>query len=199
MSKWEPKEKRIEDIVSAAVEEFLEKGYDGASMEAIARRAGISKGGLYHHFENKEQILFVANEKLSEPVYGFIGAARENPDAIEGLRVYISSYIDHWITHLKELNFFSLTMTKVLACRDMWPAFAGYFDDICGFLSELFARGIREGRLRAHDPSASATALLSALDGILVYLVTNPALSPEEVRNRFDDAFIKPLLTDLTG
>ena len=200
MSKWEPKEKRIDDIVNAAVEEFLEKGYDGTSMDAIARRAGISKGGLYHHFDSKEQILFVANEKLSGPVYGFMEAARQNPDAVEGLRAYITSYVHHWDSHQKELNFFFLTMTKALACRDMWPVFTGYFDrGLCGFLSELFERGIREGHLRPHDAGAAATALLSALDGVLIYLVTNPALTPDEVIRRFEETFIKPLLTVVRG
>lgn len=195
MSKWEPKEKRIGDIVTAAVEEFLEKGYDGASMDAIARRAGISKGGLYHHFDSKEQILFVANEALSEPVNEFMRASNENPDAVEGLRVYITSYLHHWVDHPKELNFFFLTMTKALACRDMWPAFTGYFDGVSGFLSALFERGIREGRLRPHDVTARATALLSALDGILIYMVMNPALAPDVITRRFEETFIKPLLT----
>ena len=64
-----PKQERIGEIIQAAVDEFLENGYDGTSMESIARRAGVSKGGLYHHFSSKDEILLQANRKLNEPVY----------------------------------------------------------------------------------------------------------------------------------
>ncbi|MBP2653945.1 MAG: transcriptional regulator TetR family, partial [Firmicutes bacterium] len=56
MSK-EPKEKRISDILDSAITEFLENGYEKTSMEAIARRAKLTKGGLYHHFSSKDEIL----------------------------------------------------------------------------------------------------------------------------------------------
>ena len=50
MAKNEPKEVRVNEIIQAAIEEFIEKGYDGASMDQIAKRAGVSKGGVYYHF-----------------------------------------------------------------------------------------------------------------------------------------------------
>ncbi len=65
MAKNEPKEVRVNEIIQAAIEEFIEKGYDGASMDQIAKRAGVSKGGVYYHFPNKEVLLMMANEKIS--------------------------------------------------------------------------------------------------------------------------------------
>ena len=43
-------EARREAILDAALEEFAAKGYAGARMEDIARRAGVAKGTLYLHF-----------------------------------------------------------------------------------------------------------------------------------------------------
>ena len=62
MTKKKAKEIRTEEIVQAAVQEFLERGYEGASMDNIARRASLSKGGLYHHFRSKDEILIYANQ-----------------------------------------------------------------------------------------------------------------------------------------
>ena len=45
------------EIVAAAVELFSERGYHGTSVNDILKRTAISKGGFYHHFESKEQIL----------------------------------------------------------------------------------------------------------------------------------------------
>lgn len=47
---------RPEEIVSAALAVFAEKGFAAAKLDEIARRAGISKGALYLYFETKEDI-----------------------------------------------------------------------------------------------------------------------------------------------
>jgi AcrR family transcriptional regulator len=195
MTQWEAKEKRVEDIISAAVTVFLEKGYEGASMATIAQRANISKGGLYHHFRSKDEILFCANEKLSEPVYLFIQDALNEPDAVQGLRSYIRSYIHYWINHQKELTFFFLTMTKALACPDMWGLFENYYNEIEGFLSGLFEKGIQQGSLVKHNSKASAVTLLAALDGVLVYLVMNRNLKPEEIIDLFETKYVNSLVS----
>lgn len=53
--KWRRrKEERPRDITAAALGVFAEKGFAGARMEEIARRAGISKGTLYLYFDTKE-------------------------------------------------------------------------------------------------------------------------------------------------
>src|SRR5690349_10636084 len=62
-------------IIEGAREAFLEQGFDAASMNDIARAAGVSKGTLYVYFENKEQ-LFQAIcsqecEKHAEGVFKF--------------------------------------------------------------------------------------------------------------------------------
>src|SRR6516165_9471012 len=43
-------------IIEGAREAFLEQGFDAASMNDIARIAGVSKGTLYVYFQNKEQL-----------------------------------------------------------------------------------------------------------------------------------------------
>ena len=55
--KWRRrKEERPRDIIAAALGIFAEKGFAGARMEEIARRAGISKGTLYLYFETKQDM-----------------------------------------------------------------------------------------------------------------------------------------------
>ena len=43
-------------ILDGALEGFLAKGYDAASMSEIARASGVSKGTLYVYFKNKEEL-----------------------------------------------------------------------------------------------------------------------------------------------
>ena len=43
-------------IIEAAKEEFLQKGYENASMRSIAAKADITVGNIYRYFENKEDL-----------------------------------------------------------------------------------------------------------------------------------------------
>lgn len=47
---------RRTDVLAAAAGVFLEKGYAGTSMAALAQAAGVQKATLYHHFPNKEAL-----------------------------------------------------------------------------------------------------------------------------------------------
>ena len=48
-----------EKIIQAARKNFAKKGYSDTSMDDIAKSAGVSKGGLYHHFPSKEELFWV--------------------------------------------------------------------------------------------------------------------------------------------
>jgi Transcriptional regulator len=67
-----------EEIEKAALAEFLAKGFEGASMQNIARRAKISTSNIYNYFESKEKI-FTA---IATPVYSRLN------QLLQGFMVY---------------------------------------------------------------------------------------------------------------
>lgn len=196
MAKWEKKEKRIDDIVNAAVEIFLEKGFEGASMAAIAEKAQISKGGLYHHFSSKDEILYYANEKLNEPIYEYVRRASENPDPVAGIRWYIKNYVCYWLEHQKELTFFFLSMVKAISSPEIWKHYEEYYNHMIDFIEILFAKGVSSGQFRKHNTRASAVTLMSALDGVLSYLVMRECTTCDDVIADFEDRFINSVLIE---
>ncbi len=64
------KEQKNRDILDAAKAEFLERGFDNVSMDAIADRACVSKRTLYNHFPSKEELFEVITQKLIEQAKG---------------------------------------------------------------------------------------------------------------------------------
>jgi len=54
---------RVGDI---ALELFLKHGYDATPMSLIAKEAGLTKAGIYHHFESKEDLLYFAHKRHIE-------------------------------------------------------------------------------------------------------------------------------------
>ncbi|MBV8912799.1 MAG: TetR/AcrR family transcriptional regulator [Acetobacteraceae bacterium] len=59
-------------ILRAALDSFLERGFEGTRMADVAARAGLAKGTLYLHFADKQALFeFVLRELISEPLAAF--------------------------------------------------------------------------------------------------------------------------------
>jgi AcrR family transcriptional regulator len=54
----EPRQQPRQEILRTAARLFQQRGYDATSMNDVAAALKLSKGGLYHHFESKDEILF---------------------------------------------------------------------------------------------------------------------------------------------
>lgn len=63
-------------ILDSALEVFGAEGYDGASMNAICTRAGISKGIIYHYFAGKEDLYLSCCRESTQKMADYL---REHP------------------------------------------------------------------------------------------------------------------------
>jgi AcrR family transcriptional regulator len=71
-------------ILAAAQVCFAADGYEGASLDDIMAKAGVSKGALYHHFANKLAILAALYEAAASAAVAQGQAAAQAPDIREG-------------------------------------------------------------------------------------------------------------------
>src|ERR1700737_2656128 len=51
-------------LLQAAFQEVYHSGFQGSDLEAILDRAGVPKGALYHHFENKEALGYARGDEV---------------------------------------------------------------------------------------------------------------------------------------
>ena len=190
MTKKEPRAVRVKQILDAAVAEFLERGYAGASVNSIARRAGLTKGGVYHHFGSKDEILLAANELFYEPVVAMAIEAVADPSPDAGLRQYMRRSLAHWVAHPEVVAFTFLSWSKMLSLPSITPMTNAYLGDAVAFFEGQLLRGIDAGEYRPHDTRTRALALMNALDGVSVYLITDPELTAEAVADDFARLFL---------
>lgn len=186
MSQKMPREVRIEALLTAAVEEFLQKGYNGASIDAIAKRAGVSKGGFYHHFPNKDVLLMEANRKLSEPVERMAEAAFMAESALEGLSAYIKGYLHYWADHPREMSFLFLSMSKAFETGVLMDYYKEYVEASTSFFTEMFQKAVISGELEIDDPEAYGITLMGALDGVISYLIVRPEEDVDRLAKRLE-------------
>lgn len=63
------KAQRPQEILQAAFDEFVGRGYTAARIEDVAARAGVTKGTVYLYFQNKEELFQDVVSKLSQPIF----------------------------------------------------------------------------------------------------------------------------------
>lgn len=91
-------------IVKAAVEVFTELGFDETTTHLIAERAGLSVGGMYAHFRNKEELFLHILEERSRDIYLETKRCIEEARRLDlgpekGLEFYIKSMYQAHLKH----------------------------------------------------------------------------------------------------
>ena len=81
-------------LLAVAVEVFIERGYDGTSMEDLARATGISKSSIYHHVESKEQLLRLALDRALDALFAITEEGAQTARAIDRLQYVIGRVVE---------------------------------------------------------------------------------------------------------
>ncbi|OPY79062.1 MAG: DNA-binding transcriptional repressor AcrR [Syntrophorhabdus sp. PtaU1.Bin058] len=108
--------KRIKAIARVSIELFSAKGYLETSMDDIARALRTTKGGIYHYFRRKEEILYFICSTCTElKLRGLEEVSVETGDGAERVRLVISHLVDHCTANVKA------TRTSLNELRNLSP------------------------------------------------------------------------------
>jgi len=75
-----------ESILDAAEQVFFDKGVARASLEQIAHTAGVTRGAIYWHFRNKQDVLDAMLERVRAPLGEMLESARADGGSIDNLK-----------------------------------------------------------------------------------------------------------------
>jgi AcrR family transcriptional regulator len=82
-------------LVEISIELFAERGYAAVPTEEIVRRAGVTRGALYHHFKDKKDLFAAVVERVEQQVLERIAAAAAGEaDPWEQQRVAVGAFLD---------------------------------------------------------------------------------------------------------
>ena len=169
MAQHAPAEVRRQQILEAALGCFADRGYHAARMDDIVRASGLSKGALYWHFKNKEEIFLGLFERFETLVW-------QGWDAIDA---------DSPTEHLRLQG--EIVLTTLLATRQLLDAwiefirhplvrerFALIYRESRSRIADMVSEGIRRKEFRRAQPEHVAAAYTALVEGLILQALMDP-------------------------
>lgn len=164
-------------LIEAATHAFAAAGYAGATLDAIAQRAGVTKGGLYFHFAGKEELFFAVLDHWRERRRRELQVQGAGADgAAAALRRFLAGYLAF---HLREPAATHLLRVLGTELRGRFTARLREDDRqeqrwFRARVRELLLLGVQDGTLAVADPALTAFVLTGAVTGILAQWYSAP-------------------------
>jgi TetR/AcrR family acrAB operon transcriptional repressor len=164
------------DLMDVAIDCFAKYGSQATTIDRIARAAGVTKGALYYHFRDKEELLFAAVKKrVGQFERQVIGDLPTTADAPSALRQLARVCYDH----ATKSNHRRLIVTLMIETLDTNPRLAAQFRDMMHrfreFLRGIVRRGQKSGELRGDiDAAIAAEVYAGAIMGAEIQYYQDP-------------------------
>jgi len=150
-----------ERVLRAATDSFLAHGY-ASSVDAIARRAGVAKQTVYHHFQSKERLFREVARELAMSVL----VELEGDDVRAALLRFALAYRERALG-AQGIATFRTLVPEVQRFRGMARSmYANTMGAMVKSLAQFLDAAMRDGRLRRDEPELAAEMLISMLAGI---------------------------------
>ncbi len=167
------KQARRRQILDAALQAFIEKGgYDKTSMDDIVRASGLSKGTLYWHFENKQELFAAVVARVVDDIGALFERIANDAQGLtppERLRLMITGAMpmfDDMSIQFAGLyaDFFAQAWRSESVQKAFTQAYVLYSD----MIAEVVQQGIDDGTFRPVDVNETGRVIGGAVDSVFL-------------------------------
>jgi AcrR family transcriptional regulator len=151
---------RTAEILALVRVAFAEKGFDGASMQDLARAAGMSVGNFYRYFPSKAAIVQgLIDQDLAEMEADFL-TVLQSPAPMEGLRGLMQARLDDHRTR-EDGQLWAEITAAAQRKPEIGQAACDMENQIAAYLNRIFAAetGLSETEITARFPAHAAFAI----------------------------------------
>ncbi|BBY89456.1 TetR family transcriptional regulator [Mycolicibacterium tokaiense] len=168
----------------AALEAFLEVGYHGSTMRDIARRAGLSVPGIYHHYASKQEMLVrILDATMTDLARRCDLVLAEADSAVDRFRLLVEN-LALFHTHRRELGFIGAAEMRSLE-EPGHSRIVAMRNTIQGLVTAEVERGHREGVFAVDEPREAARAVVTMCTGLAQWYSPGGSASAEQVARRY--------------
>ncbi|MDE6188968.1 MAG: TetR/AcrR family transcriptional regulator [Clostridia bacterium] len=169
----------IDKILECAKEEFLEKGYEGASMRTIAERAGYTTGMVYSRFADKSQIFKELVEEGANKLFEYYSNIQKEfasfpiKRQVEEMHTYVEGKMDIML----DIIYDNFDAFKLIVTKSVGSGYEYYIDKMIDietentyrFIKQLKELGFQPKEIRADLSHMLASALFNGVFEIVAH------------------------------
>ncbi|MBI2688425.1 MAG: TetR/AcrR family transcriptional regulator [Acidobacteria bacterium] len=181
---------RTTEILEAARTVFAERGFNGATIDAIAVEAGVAKGTVYLYFDSKRELFLASMREGVLALHAEVAAQLRTAGSCEGkLHAFIAARFNYFS---RNRAFFRIYYTEfshlVCGAANAQPEFQDLYEEQAKLLEEVLAEGIAMGQLRPFDAPRTARIFYDLVRAALAqHILHGAGDSPDEpIRTLFE-------------
>jgi AcrR family transcriptional regulator len=175
-------------LVAAARALFAERGYAGVGTEEIVRRAGVTRGALYHHFADKEDLMRAVFHDLSrELAEASATAALKETDQWRQIIAAVDAFLDACTD--PAVQRIMMTDAPSVLGWDEWREIDTQYG--LGLVKASLQNAMETGLIAPQPVDPLAHLLVGALDEAAMYIARAP--DPDAARREMGDSIERML------
>jgi AcrR family transcriptional regulator len=205
--RWERrKDARPAELLAAALELFVERGYAATRLDDVAKRAGVSKGTVYLYFPSKEELFkAVVREGLVPLLERGEKMVAEHRGSIAEL---IRNLVQGWWEGVGLTPYAGLPKLMISECRNFPELGKFYLDEVMArghkLVRKAVQRGLDSGEFRNLDPEYVARLIFAPLVLMVVWrysfdFCSASKLEPDAYIQQHLDILLQGLLAPAPG
>ena len=177
------KDARPLELLDAALELFVEKGFAAARAEEVAQRAGVSKGTLYLYYPSKEELFKAV---IVRNLTSRIAATAQQVQAWDGeMATLLESLLVQWWQETYASPASGVFKILIAEMRN-FPEIAEYYvqqviEPGSALIGSIIARGIGSGEFRAVDVESTVHSLVLPMVMLCVHKHGLAACTPHQI------------------
>lgn len=137
-----------QNILDAAIRVFMKKSVVSTTLEDIAREAGVTRGAIYWHFKDKNDILNEIIKETMMPICQVTNAITQNCNlkSLEELKTHIKNVFKEVFSSRKTRNIFCVLLTKLSYADELKDFFRQQQEEnrSMGAIMEDFFKGLQD-------------------------------------------------------
>ncbi|HXC52587.1 MAG TPA: TetR/AcrR family transcriptional regulator [Candidatus Limnocylindrales bacterium] len=183
------------DLKETAIDCFAKYGYQGTSIDRIARESGVTKGAIYYHYKDKNDLLAAAVADRVAEFEDRVQSACQGAEPEDSIRRIVAVCTEHAVSNDRPRFAIKLMVEAIDTHDPLLDAMRGMMRRFRAFLRNIVRAGQESGAFRR---DADADQVAATLTSAVIGAETQYYLDPERFRlEQTLGTFLAQLFADL--
>jgi AcrR family transcriptional regulator/DNA-binding XRE family transcriptional regulator len=175
---------RLDPVMHAAIDTFVEIGYQATSMRVLSERAHLSVAGIYHHYRDKQAVLVgILDVTMTELHWRVDAARREATTSLDEVALVVEA-LALFHTHRRKLAFIGASEMRSLTGGN-YRRIADERSRLQYILDDAIRRAHTDGDINPGDGPTAGRAIATMCTSLPQWFRPDGALSAEQVARRY--------------